>query len=134
MSLDALLCVGKPIKRENVYIYSTQISMAFVNNCSFITDLSDEMIPAWSCFCTISLVIGMLILLHKAHIIRPGHAYVNIIIPRNKTFMSHSTNQCTISKVIANLVRSAESVDILQYGQHKGFELPEIDFSVCSRF
>ena len=48
-------------------------------------------------------------------IVLSGHHYVNVIIPRDKTLMSHSTDQGAVGQRIPQAVLRADLVDHIQY-------------------
>ena len=70
----------------------------------------------------------------EASEIRSRHSHINIIIPRDKAFMSDRTQQCSSECIIAQMMFLAYSQEFFQNVQLYKLKFPEIILILCFLF
>ena len=117
------LAGGDPIAGKNINEYPLVIvlfPLRFVlqKRCMILPDFGEILCEIWICSCVlqnIPLWCGFIPDGKKLFVVLPRHHQVNIIVPRDKSLMPHSTDQGAVGQRIPQAVLRADLVDHIQY-------------------
>ena len=100
-----LWVITRRIKGEDIYIQSNNAwSVPSLHQSGIlVAELYERQIISFMCFSRNKFIAPKILSpadFNKPVIIRPWHCHVNVIIPRNNTFMTHSTDSSTTNCII----------------------------------